>query len=243
MLTPKLPIGQKQNPRQAQRRRQRRRGPNPSDGPYADGNDGTAWTKLFKASPFPVRKFLDVPSSYFITLGAAGGGLFGTAYSWRLNSLYDPEISLGLASPYQYSALASIWRAYRVHAVTIDLLFSDPSADGMYVAAGIYASNNTPNISGNGLGVVDQKQMVDMRAINNTGAQTVRITRRITIAQAEGMTKAQWSANPNYEALFGANPALYPVVNIAVSSAGGTPTCNVCVRITMHAECFGLVPA
>lgn len=184
-----------------------------------------------------------MPSSYFITLGAAGGGLFGTAYSWRLNSLYDPEIALGLASPYSYSNLASIWRAYRVHAVTIDLLFSDPSSDGMYVAAGIYASNNTPNISGLGMGVVDQKQMVDMRALNNTGMQTVRITRRITIAEAEGMTREQWAANSNYEALFGANPALYPVVNIAVSAAGGTPTCNVSVRLIFHAEVFGLVPA
>jgi len=186
---------------------------------------------------------MDIPTSYNLTLVAAAAGLFGTAQSFRLNSVYDPEVAFGPNSPYQYSAIASIWRAYRVHAVTIDAYFSEPSADGMYVAAGIYNSVVTPNISGQTPTTVDQKQMVDLRALNNTGMQTVRITRRINLWDAEGQRREEWIADPNYAALFGANPASCPVVNVAVAGIAGTPQANCLMRLIFHTEVYGLVAA
>jgi hypothetical protein len=184
-----------------------------------------------------------LPFSLNYGLQTSPSSIFGTAISLRLNSIYDPEVTpLSLTSPYGYSALAAIWRNYRVHFVDIDLYFSDPSADGMWVAAGLYASNQTPNISGASLTTIDQKQMVDMRALNNTGSQSVRITRRVRIWEIEGMSRAQWIADPNFAAAFGTNPANYPVVNLASCSwVSGTPTVNVMIRITYHVEVYGLI--
>jgi hypothetical protein len=192
--------------------------------------------------PFRSRITCQVPFTLNYSVTAAGSNLYGTAYSLRLNSIYDPEVTpLSLTSPYGYSALAAIYRNYRVWAVDIDVTGSDPSADGVYLACGLFASNQTPNISGQSLTTVAQKQMVDVRPVNNTGSQVVHIRRRISIWDVEGMLKEQWIADPNYAAAFGTNPANYPVLNFAIATVTGTPTLNLTIKLVFTVETYGLI--
>jgi hypothetical protein len=180
-----------------------------------------------------------LPYSYNSTLTAGSSNVFGTEAIFRLGSIYDPLYSGAGVYPNGYTAWSGFYADYRVHAVEIDLTFTDPSADGMVVGALVQYSNDTFSLGGNSIATADSLQRSDIRPLNNTGDQTVRITKRFNLWDLDGNTKLQWLANPGYQAVFGQNPTLSPYLRIAVASLpSATPTCSVLVRLTFFVELF-----
>jgi hypothetical protein len=187
----------------------------------------------------PPRKMVVLPYSYNSTLTAGSASVFGTEAIFRMNSIYDPLYSGTGVSPNGYSAWSAFYADYRVHAVEIDLTFTDPSADGMAVGALVEYSNDSFGLGGNSIQTADALQRSDVRPLNNTGDQTVRITKRFNIWDADGNTKLQWLANPGYQAVFGQNPTLCPLMRIAAACfTSATPTVSCLVRLTYFAELF-----
>jgi hypothetical protein len=190
----------------------------------------------------PPRKMVVMPYSYNSTFTAGSSNVFGTESIFRLNSIYDPLYSGAGTYPNGYTAWSGFYADYRVHAVEIDLTFTDPSADGMIVGALVQYSNDTFSLGGNSIATADALQRSDVRPLNNTGDQTVRITKRFNIWDLDGNTKLQWLANPGYQAVFGSNPTLNPYLRIAVASLpSATPTCSCLVRLTFFVELFDRV--
>jgi hypothetical protein len=201
------------------------------------GGDG--FSKFFLRGPVPPRKMVTLPYVYNSTLTAGSSNVFGTEVIFRLNSIYDPLYSGAGTYPNGYAAWSGFYADYRVHQVMIDLTFTDPSADGMIVGALVQYSNDTFSLGGNSIATADALQRSDIRPLNNTGEQTVRISRKFNLWDCDGNTRLQWLANPGYQAVFGQNPTLTPFLRIAVASLpSATPTCSVLVRLTFYAELF-----
>lgn len=182
---------------------------------------------------------MKLPYATQMAFTAGAAGVFGTEHLFRLASGYDPDYSGAGNYPYGFSAMAALYGQYRVHGVLIDLLWTDPSADGVSVGALVQPSNATFTMPGFAPYVVDRQPGGDVRELNNTGMQTVRVTRRFTIAELEGLTKQQWEANPNYTAAVGSNPSLTPWLRVAVAClTTATPTATCVIRLEYDIEFF-----
>jgi hypothetical protein len=203
------------------------------------GQSSLGFPKFFRGGAVPPRKMVVLPYSSSQTLTAGGSSLFGTELIYRLNSIYDPLYSGAGDYPNGYSAWSNFYADYRVHRVGIDLTFTDPSADGMAVGALVQYSNATSGIAASTIQTADSQQKADIRPLNNTGSQTVRISRTFNIWDLDGNTRLQWLANPGYQAVFGQNPTLCPYIRIAAACfTSATPTVSVLVRLTYYVELF-----
>jgi hypothetical protein len=208
-----------------------------SSAPFGGGT--LAFPKFFGGGAVPPRKMVTFPYSFQDTLTAGAAGVFGTEAIFRLNSIYDPYYSGVGQYPNGYTAWSNFYAGYRVHRVKIDLTFTDPSADGMVVGALVQYSNATTSLGSNTIQTADEMQKSDVRPLNNTGSQTVRLTRTFNLWDLDGNSRLQWLANGGYQAVFGQNPTLTPWIRIACAAfATGSPTVVCMVRLTFYAELF-----
>jgi hypothetical protein len=178
--------------------------------------------------------------SEFNSRTAALLNIFGTEVVYRLNSLYDPNFSGIGTYPADYLEMKNLYASYFVHAVNIDVSFVNPSSDGLVVGAMVTPSSSATTLASMTLNEADSCPNSDIRFLNNTGMQSVRIQRRFTIAQIEGLKPAEVAGNSNYRSAIGTNPALTPWLRVAISNDGASaqPTCGVFVRLSFEAEWY-----
>ncbi len=163
-----------------------------------------------------------------LTVGTAG---ISTEYVFRLNSIFDPDLSGTGHQPYGHDTLALIYLHYEVMGCYVKLEWSDPSADGMYVG---YQINGGTVVS------LIYSQLVERpwsrySAINDTGNQVVTQNFYVSNQKASGLTSLQYKAQVqnNWGAAFGANPTSVNTLRCAVGNltATTTPTINLSVRL------------
>jgi len=138
--------------------------------------------------------------------------------------------------------MATLYNMYRVYGVGIKLKWTDPSADGLAVAAMLQPSNTGFTLAGQSIQEVDKQPTADVRRLNNTGSQTQTVQRHLSIAELEGLRVPEWTSNPNYQATVSANPALAPYLRLAIACfTTATPTCSVMVELSFDVEFFNRV--
>lgn len=98
--------------------------------------------------PFPIRMRTRLRYAQTNSLTAGSTGLFGTERVFRLNSLYDPDLTGVGHQPYGYDTLATLYVRCKVHAVSVLLTFTDPSADGVLIAAHFQNPDTPTTITG-----------------------------------------------------------------------------------------------
>jgi hypothetical protein len=184
---------------------------------------------------------VSIPFSDLLALTTGTAGVTGAQGAYKLTGLWYPFQS-GTSLPFGATTLADIYGGYRVHAVTLDITFSNPSNDGMVAVCAIQNSQITSTTNTLSVRTLDQKQYSDVRPLNNTGEQIVRIQRTFNIWEVEGLLRTEWLGNGGYSADVGANPSLLPQILINAGSALGTTgaTVSVLVRITYHCEFFAI---
>lgn len=210
------------------------------DGPFAVTGGGVGFPKFFRPTAFPPRRMCRHAYSELKTLTGGLLNLFGTEVVYRLNSLYDPNFS-GIGDyPADYLEMKALYASYFVKAVVIDLTYTDPSADGVLAAALITPAGSGVSLTSMTVNVADGRPTSDVRPLNNTGMQSVRIQKRFTIAQLEGLTEPELAGISGYRSVVGSNPTLTPFLRIAVTNTGASsqPTAAVLVRLTFEAEWY-----
>jgi len=209
--------------------------------------DSGVLSKLPKvALPFPVRmsKVLDYCQTVTLTASSSGNSA-GTAQIWRLNSLYDPDYSGTGHQPRFYDQICSLGYAeYLVRKADITLTFSDPSADGMYVAVAYDQPSLLNPIGGTYYDYLDEAPQVLVRSVNNTGSQMIVLRGHVDCAELSNVTGLQYETDrSNFGALTTANPAKSPVLQVAAGvmspSNSSTPTIQCHVRLRFYSEFLG----
>lgn len=207
------------------------------------GFGGGMYRLSTKADPFPARKFCKLVYSANYTLSAnASLGIFGTEHVFSLNSIHDPDqTSSTNTQPYGHDELALLYKQYKVNAVKIDLLWSDPSADGQYVACRIIPPQVASSLTGGFPGIESERPMTVMKALNNTGSQKTMMSFFIPMAKAIGITPLQFKASSGapYSAVFGSSPADQPRLAVATANRGTTSaTVYLTARLTYYTQCY-----
>jgi hypothetical protein len=190
-----------------------------------------------RGDPFPLIYPCSLRYGQAFTLTAGAAGVFGTEQVFRLNSLYDPDLTGTGHQPYGFDTLATLYFHYKVHAVTVSLRFSDPSADGIICGANFQNPGVTTTVTGVSPDVVMERPGMMIRDINNTGSQVVNFTQTFQMWQLCNVTKQQFDADTSqFESAYNTNPALTPYVRIAIAALdqSSTPTVRVQCDLAFH---------
>jgi hypothetical protein len=185
-----------------------------------------------------MRTKLRYGDAFTLTCGASG--LYGTEQVYRMNSLYDPDLTSTGHQPYGFDTLATIYTNYKVHGFRAKLVFTDPSADGIYCAAQFQPQIGT-TVTGYTTDVIAERPGTWVGYLNNTGSQRVILDQYFPIWQLMGLTPSQFENQlAEYAAGVTANPTVTPYLRFAIAAAdfSSTPTCRVQVILEFDCEFY-----
>lgn len=195
-------------------------------------------------SMFPTRKFVKMHVS-FLTAVTSGTtqSTFGNAQTYFLNSIFEPR-SGSTTRPQGYAELSPLYARYKVYGAFVKIVFNNPTLDGVYVGVRAQQSGGSDSLAAEQIGNADMKRWTICKPINNTGTQTVYYSRYWDIAQMEGFTKTQMSADlSTMSAAIGANPSRVPFIEVACANAATTADApvNFQIDITYYVQLFDRV--
>jgi hypothetical protein len=199
------------------------------------------WIAYRSYEPMPPRKTVSFRYSAVKTLTSGASGLFGSEALFRPNSLYDPDLGSTGHQPYGFDQMAAFYNRYRVTSFDIELIFTDPSADGIFYAATVQPSSETFTIVGKDVEAMSEQPLTVVGQLNNTGSQRCVARRRFSVAEVEGLRPAEFIGNiTDYSAPVTSNPTNTPYLRIAAAQpgAGGSADVRVAINIVMHAELY-----
>lgn len=205
-----------------------------------DGKSKGDFGMINKKCPFKPSMAVVLQYADNVILTAGASGLYGTEFVLRLNSLYDPEFAGPGTNhqPYGYDQMALLYRKYIVHAVDIQAEYTDPTEDGLIVAASLQAGNGTFTLTGQSNNELKEKPSCVTRCINNSGSQTGVIKHFTHLHKLEGIHKVQWLSNlSEYSATTGTNPTISPYFRIALASARNTSGATIMFRPKIKFYC------
>lgn len=174
-----------------------------------------------------------------ITLGGGGisQGYTGTCYEWNLNSLYDPNATGSGHQVYGFDQLTNFFRRYCVTGCHVELIFSNPSHDGQYVAWRAVASGESAaSMTGLYMDVIWEQNRGECAPLNNTGSQVKKISRYYDIAKLENTTRLKITTDDQYSSNVTTNPYLMPRIQVATlnNSVTDATSCMVTAKLTYY---------
>lgn len=180
-----------------------------------------------------------VENSYIVADGTTG--LSSCYYTYRGNNMYDPRVEIGGNQPLQYDTLATVYRYYRVYETHVELTFSNPTSDGMWVGYRVRNDKNSVATTGRTIGYLSEMANTEIAPLNNTGSQTKTFKFAFRTAGMCGTTEIN-SEDYSFGGKFDGSsvPAITTLIEpFAVSTVvGENPVVRMQVKITYHAHCF-----
>lgn len=174
------------------------------------------------------------------TLGAAG------FYQYRLNSIFDPNLTGVGRQPSTHDQMAVLFETYTVTQCDFKITFVNNLDNNSLVVGYYIADRSTTNTD---VTVICEQGLTDWKIINrNTSGNTVaHFQGSVDIPKLMGFNKEQYISSSNYQTLFGANPAdvAYVTLFAADSINGGSVTIPFFVELVYHVRLQGtqLIPA
>lgn len=191
---------------------------------------------------FPQRKNVKMVFEYFTGLTASTTqNNFGTSQAFSLNSIYSPQVTSPFSRPQGYDQIVNIYKRYKVYGCKMELTFSNPTADGLWVCCRATTSDTSDDPIGETVSSAGMKKWTTVKPINDTGSQVVHINRYWNIAAIEGLTKSQFKNDiDKYAASIAASPSYVPVIYIAVNNTASTTqyAVGVNVKLTYYVQLY-----
>lgn len=167
----------------------------------------------------------------------------GSENVFRLNSLYDPDLTGAGHQPYMHDTLATMWKHYKVKACRIEVTFrntSANSADNVCYIRGINETNNTID-SVQSSAFIESGQLLKYGRLKPlytaSGAISNPWTRLVANIDLKKYATTRNLDDADYSADFGANPTkpIYGIIGwCGESTSSLSVDCH--VLITFSAE-------
>lgn len=190
----------------------------------------------------PFRPWYSARLRYTSTVQYTAGavGVYGTEQIYRLNSLFDPDFSLGGTQPYGFDQLSELYKRYKVNAVTIQFEIYDPSVDGMLIGIQVQPPGGTATVTGKNVDVIKEQPMSITRNISDSGSQRLTVRQYFPMHSILGVSPIQFKADmTEYTAPVTADPNQIPLVRIAAANkAGGGGTVWIRTSIHFHSQFY-----
>lgn len=188
-------------------------------------------------SPFPQRQNFSIKYGDCFNL-AGGSGV--VVQSFRLNSLYDPDITGVGGQPRYYTELAAVYGRYKVRAVDISVQFIN-NAEHLCMVG--FAWSRSPGTPLSSITEIQQVFLEGNSSVSKTLIQkgsftpSVTLTKHLDLALIEGC-----ALDDVYEGDFGGNPLANIGLDVcAIDSFGvNDQAVQAIVQITYHGEVYAL---
>lgn len=186
---------------------------------------------LWKAPPaFVDNKIVRLKYSQQVNLSVTSGVM--TYNSFRLNSIYDPDLTGTGAQPRYYDQLLSAtgpYLRYRVLGAKVKVTFvNDNSSSGAIGYVGIYARDSTAAaISSTDLTALSELQNAKYAVLGNynSNAGIIKMVQHYTIAKLMGVTDI--ADNEDAEAAYNGNPTDSVLLDVYYYPMDGTTTTSI----------------
>lgn len=127
--------------------------------------------------------------------------------AFRLNSIYDSDLSGSGKTVVAHNILAQIYDQYWVMGARLRVSFNDPSADGCRVGVRLRTNGNNTAI-GENVQLLSEAPLTYMDGLNDSGKQVKTFQLYVRPWQLVGVSRLEYMANSStYSSAISANPA------------------------------------
>ncbi len=175
------------------------------------------------ASPFSFMKFCNLSYADHFVLTTGTLQLFGTEQTMILNGLFDFDSTGTGHQPYGFDTMMQIYNKYKVYAVKIEVNWTNPEFDGLFVGYKLGSPGDGNNLGGMAYARAKELYGTNIKPINDSGGQRIRTILYTPMNKALNITKLQFKSNiDQYTGSASANPARVPTVRFAVINPSST---------------------
>lgn len=183
--------------------------------------------------PFPPRRRCILHYSQSIVSGTAASSTnFGAETVFRLNSLFQVNLTTSSGQPYGFTQMAGLYNNYKVNGVAIKITATDPTADGLFYGCFLQPSGTGTTLQGLTADQSTRIPFAQCKYVNNTGSQLSVMKGYISMATIEGMPRSVFDAQiTSYTANVGASPSLTPYMRVAVGSLNAPASASLVLKV------------
>lgn len=190
--------------------------------------------------PFAPTKICKMFYSDLFAINAGTLGILGSENVFQLNAPYDIDLTGIGHQPYGYDTMTTLYGRGIVTHVEITIEWTDPSADGMFVAALLQGNVGVTGLTGMQYNRVREIPMTCTRTINNTGSQKTIMKFKTGIHTLFGITKSQYFNDlSNYSFPINAPPNQPCYLRFSAGNLRGTSSSiNACVTLVQRVKWY-----
>jgi len=171
-----------------------------------------------------------------LTSSSVAARLSGNQYEFRLNSIYDPDLTAAGHQPYMYDQFATLYGRYRVDfvEVQIDAIVSPNTSH--CITALVQGPSGGQSADGKALSALLENVRCKNLYALTTAVTPPRIRFSIDIAKYLGIPREAYEADLSlWGAAVGSNPSRTLFMNLATSAFAGTSeTIQAVITIVFH---------
>lgn len=180
-------------------------------------------------TPVPQRFITKHKYSTTFTIGS-----LNPIYRFRLNSLYDPDLTGTGHQPYGFDQMAALFNRYRVYGCSYIIngyQFNSP------IRYGVVATNDAASPT-NMATLIEYPR--SKSTVQYPGGSKSQLKGYVNLASLTGRTKAQYMADDRYQSANNDNPNEQLILNVLAQSVSDTlqESCTMMVTLVFHCEWF-----
>lgn len=195
----------------------------------------------------PFAKVFQARLPYVNSVGITAN-LAGTAtgFYFNLNSVFNPNTLLAQPDqPQQFAQLKALYNSYLVHACKLNVEFTNPTADTVFVGINIYSPEGglTAVMNGKTLAQISEHRNTRMSSLVNTGQQKKNMSLYIPIHTLLGIPKLVYTADrERYASDINSFPIQEAFLEVLILDTNGVAsTVMARVSLTYYVEFFDFV--
>lgn len=205
---------------------------------------GGLLARLQAADPFPNvwHGKLRYSGTFTLTTDGTVAQTIGSEQTFKLNSLYDPDLTNLGHQPFGYDQLTPIYRKYSVQATTVDLEFFGSNSDDVVALFTVQSGQNTTALAASNVDAARERQSVMARNMPINGENRWRHVETFPIHVVEGRPKQLTLIDDAYMAAVTSDPTNVVYLRMAAAATVNTgKAVNVNVILTFHCTMFARI--
>lgn len=169
------------------------------------------------APSFPQQ--MKVTMAYYDTHEISLSSGLANDYMYRLNSIYDPNITSVGHQPQGHDQWNQFYNRYRVDSVIAEVTWPYVTADGASINCVILANNSVTPIT---LATVANESPLGKSGDFTTGSKPLKLRRRYDLAVINGVSRTKYLTDDTFSAVFGGNPNENLTLHVITSQVSPT---------------------
>jgi len=174
--------------------------------------------------PRSLIRVLPYTNTIALTSGNSGATSASTQV-FRLNSLFDPDLSGTGHQPYGFDQLSQWYNSYLVTNAKITITFTTLGSTSDLVCLWSFRASNTASATIGNVALENAMERPNVGAMllsPSGNSRTVQISVNVQPWLVEGITRQQYvDSLSSYKATISANPSLSPTIELATGSPSG----------------------